>query len=151
MVTVSSFRNTSFLGGLLFVGSAISGIVAFLANLSQISSALPGHSIHLAGTNLLLTLVMGISFLGLIIWSCALSIYRNLKEKGIYGIGRRCLLKTPDQYILLAVISGACPRCGGEMETRFDKSSLRVMAFCKQYPAAHEPYWVDASSFFRES
>jgi hypothetical protein len=109
------------------------GVVAFLAQLADISSGFFSGKLH---TYMPFWVGMGILFIGVLCFMCGMQLYRFRFSSliGPYG-----LQSGADNSVHLIKISGICPICSGELTLKSigPKEHKTIMVVCKRNPNQH--------------
>jgi hypothetical protein len=131
-----------------FLTSVVVGSVAFLANITQIISAirssLPNIGIVSAFAILLtLLLVFLVPCVALIP-----KVLRNIAASGGAIFFRKHILKDREGRLYVGNLAGKCSNCGSPLIFGSEPSDSQLYAYCSAYPRAHGPWRIEVSSFF---
>ena len=131
-----------------FLASVVVGSVTFLANITQIISAI--RSI-LPNVGIVPTLVILLSLpLVVLVPRVALvpKALRDIAASGGANFFGKDILKDREGRLYVGNLAGKGSVCGSPLIFRSEPSDSQLYAYCSAYPRAHGPWRVEVSSFF---
>jgi hypothetical protein len=131
-----------------FLASVVVGSVAFLANITQIISAIRSS---LPNIGIASAFAILLSLLLVVLVPCVALIPKVLRDIAASGgaiFFRKVILKDREGRLYVGNLAGKCSDCGSPLIFRSEPSGSQLYAHCSAYPRAHGPWRVEVSSFF---